>query len=1188
MSGVDTDFIVRDLAMRMQRSADRKQGRTPGVVFVLGAGCSMQYQFPGFTELLTRVHEYYHGPLPRPGLDDAAVDEIVQRIGKDPEEGREYAFDKVHEAQSRRPFGFEDLRASVDQIWKIHGPFGRRERLSGHFPRASGADCPAYLRLADLAERHFVTAIVNLNFDSLLDQALERIQGLRGSKAPFWHYPEPASSGAPQGAPKKPAGAVEIYAPHGMLSPRSSSGDALEPQLDIAESGLFKGDTERKHTEGLLTQNHVVIIGYSGKDAKLAQVLMGDEKDGKDRKLYVINVEGAGSLLPEILRSRRSEGLVVSGSDGTFESFLEQLYGEISRPPEEPPRADSPVQAEPMIELHASRSERLALAACRDLANRVRSSLGGSEAEPGLLETHAGEIFDKCLHLATAAGLSLTPPEKFVLHAAGYLHDLGHFWGWSTLANTEHGGYELLNTHGTRTLRLLKTGFLWPLPDSPEEPWGADRPKLTPWSALVPSAYTGESQRKLFGHLMSVCERHTSAEQSGASWILPEPPAQDDVRMTADVVARVEPDSRPATAPETAGIEFDLLFRPRLVTALFAAAEQLSGDHGFFVSKDPVIPQAQRYLQEIDDPILELCQQRERPFECEFRPWTVVAKNAGSPHAKRAPAAGEKLREWQLTRAKLAIDRLNVAISELPPAPPGEGEAATPRSARAGRKRRGKLQLLTGGRDSAPWTDPNAGSDRTAAVAAVGEVLETAMGRRSGQTLARTSSMLDLLAIYTLPAWPEPRVDLSQIRGYVAAIEDHVETRHRIPYTGVLYHHFVRSSDLRARYPVLIDHFRCDFEEILYPSWRFCGKSWRRGIDKINMARASLDFGSTLAREELVPGLHHLFPSTLHEAEAPYSGLCAHRGCIACTSRLLYILVRVKKLIVEDAKFDDLSFARPDQKEVWRIDDLIAAILEFLLSDKLEDFDWFGLAYDRKLKKDGRSRILSARYLAWAVRALALFVNFDAELKEVAETARPSYEPWRRKISPETVTAVAARLAELWTLLVGQENLVQPPRIDGNSWKPESRFEEASEYVLGDVALAYLFIKRLHHLKGRFNPPESTLDTLEKGLSDLGFPQLHDLGRFYAWPALFLLEEREGSPELSVDTYVRCAIDNPIWIRDEPDKGSWGYNVEPSQRVATSLTDFWRHVLDSEETCARYETLFKARPDLRDGRARRK
>lgn len=98
----------------------------------------------------------------------------------------------------------------------------------------------------------------------------------------------------------------------------------------------------------------------------------------------------------------------------------------------------------------------------------------------------------------------------------------------------------------------------------------------------------------------------------------------------------------------------------------------------------------------------------------------------------------------------------------------------------------------------------------------------------------------------------------------------------------------------------------------------------------------------------------------------------------------------------------------------------------------------------------------------------------------------------------------------------------------------------------------------------------NTLDELEGDSFAL-------MSRVFLLP-LFLLKDgslpdgdaKTRSAKVLVDLFRECH-ESRIWIRKEPDAGSWGFNVKNTQTIITSLMAFWRHVFENRD---RFEKAF--------------
>ncbi|HYG65376.1 MAG TPA: hypothetical protein VEL74_22530 [Thermoanaerobaculia bacterium] len=152
--------------------------------------------------------------------------------------------------------------------------------------------------------------------------------------------------------------------------------------------------------------------------------------------------------------------------------------------------------------------------------------------------------------------------------------------------------------------------------------------------------------------------------------------------------------------------------------------------------------------------------------------------------------------------------------------------------------------------------------------------------------------------------------------------------------------------------------------------------------------------------------------------------------------------------------------------------------------------------------------------------------------------------------------------------------------------------EEPHSFIFGHVALACLDLRRYDKeiqdiactdVEGRVRAMAVRL----QGVSDrLG--QLSRLSQFYLWPLQLLLDSEGLDPaavknsaensarsaaEYAAWLCIKC-VQSPVWIKGGGDAGSWGFNVKNTQAIVTSLVEFWRYALASEEREARFEEVF--------------
>lgn len=552
--------VVQSLADCLRTA--KEDPEAPGVVFLIGAGCSMQYGLPGFRELLAGV---YNNSLPKP-------------------------FKEVEEWDEGR------LRKSLEPKFRTWDPRRRRRAIAKTFPPVQGADCVGYLRLARL--RPYIRAILNMNFDLLLEEACEAVH----EPVPVFYDFKRVQGGA-------------IYKIHGTIRDEDGKG---EPIIGIDESHIFKDGKEASEVTNLLTQNHVVILGYGGGDEKILHALRsvpGADSEASPEtlpNLFVVNLSGPGIRLPNIQRKRRSEALVLEGLEAGFENFMEGLEQAIKNPEEinlAVERQDGP----PRI-LYSTQLESVAADECRKLALNVRATINVAETgRIGIIE-HGEELFERCLKLAGSAGVALTSPEKYLLLCAGYLHDLGYFLGYSTDRASENPGWQLLQNHGDFTAELLEKYL--------NEDW---RRRITP------AGYSEESRRVFAECLIDLCRGHSLSVSLGDP--IPEPKS---VKV------------------EIHGLQVSL--RPVLIGALFSTAEELAEGHPFFPSQDPIEPDPIGDWT-MEDPVLDLyLRQKARALRHEILPGRVIVQPEAGVETLTDSAA------WLLTLACRSVQWLHEVV----------------------------------------------------------------------------------------------------------------------------------------------------------------------------------------------------------------------------------------------------------------------------------------------------------------------------------------------------------------------------------------------------------------------------------------------------------------------------------------------------------------------------------------------
>lgn|GEM_PF-4130158 len=564
----DFGYVVTMLANRLRPEPPL----SPKVVFLLGAGCSKQYGLPSFQELLA------------------------------------YFWQDCYHEQPDSSWSFETLRDRLDQYWRTLGPKAREATLEKYLNRIDGKNCPAYLRLATLASHGRVKAIVNMNFDTLLEDALkvEQVPFLvstsftETSNKHLMIYKPHGSIGevSPQRSLAqlicslvsetikryleeiKTCNADGMVAAHSELMQDLKRLEKIEREtsgpndliLDIANSDLFSNPEEQRLAQELLTEHDVVVLGYSGVDAKIVAALraFAPEEDKRDKKLFAINISRPDPRLLLVMAERASQDLLVTGEDGGFENFMEFLERAVDgRVDFEAPSPSTTGYGLTFM----TRSERAALAECLGLALSIRAEINVADRSSVTIEQHGHEIYRLCLKLANAAGDCLTPPEKFLLYAAAFLHDLGYFAAYSGGNVLSNPGWKLLNEHGQMTEALIRQRV------NPSEP-------VKPVLPIMPATYTDHQQ--LLGVLCSICSHHSTWRTRQISKRKEEGPLSVQVHGRAVQV------------------------RPKLLQTLFAAAEDLAMEHPFLPSPDPVIANESESRWVVEDPVLDLFLRRKK------------------------------------------------------------------------------------------------------------------------------------------------------------------------------------------------------------------------------------------------------------------------------------------------------------------------------------------------------------------------------------------------------------------------------------------------------------------------------------------------------------------------------------------------------------------------------------------------
>jgi hypothetical protein len=1134
-------FVLDKLADRMIKARQlREKKARAGVVVVLGAGCSMQYGLPSFVDLLGYALEDMKGSenLPDPP-------------------GSEWRL--------------ESLRDRLDPDWRVAKPRELRRLLDRYLRRIPGKYCTAYLHLARLARRGYIQAVVNMNFDLLFEEAFESVAGKRPPISQTFHR-------------KGSSEEFLVYKPHGSLR----DGDGV-PILDIASSELFDEQDETQAAHELFRGNDVVLLGYSGADSKIASALNPEKLPTGTQEvppenynqLFVFNLDHPDPRLLRIIVNRRSTELTVTDYAATFENVMEQLSEELAArersssgaPETGSPEASSEASSSRDFVLrsaHFSAAEAQALDECRKLANVLRSTMAVAESGHNSLEKHAETIFGLCLELAGNAGLGLTAPEKYLLYCAAYLHDLGYFWAHSGSKSDKKTGWSLLTSHGRHTAELLQKH----LPEA-MRPRPGTRQGLLPRTSRTASAdetYPGEAVARL---LIEICRDHSLDPEDRRNG------------------------SKPQQQILVGG--FPIPIRMGIVQALFDAAEELSEGHPFYPSPYPLdsFPAAREddhpepaTEQAIEDPILDLYlrrKQREIQFEYDRGRVTAWVRCGGQDRARpgESPPEGSPTAAGALLAA-LARDAVQ-DLGSVSAAPSDRGWGLVFCS----------VPAIPADETDLPALIKAALDERlTERVESLAKLAE----ERPEFQVGLVPSVLDMVAVYTDPAYvtvkssdgKEKRLcTFDDSRGVETALA--IVAEHPSPGPKPLLQRYFEirygGGASRGDAAETMETVFCNtFARIYYPVWRFCADNWLQGTDAVVMARASLDLGSSRYRDEVTRGLADLVEDKItfkSSTEVPdywraygpksrWDGEPAwafgHDGCTVCTSRLLYILATARRLLPTD------DLRKPFRHhDGHTLDGTVERLLRYLLSRGEDDPCWWGIEeQQRAAERDGHGdkALCSADYDAWAVRALAHVLTVDQEIRE------KSGNPWLGGKECGIGRSEVVQLLETrWRKLAeSPAEAVQTKKTRGISLLSD-RAEEPHSYILGHIGITYLTLRHLSaELRQAISLEESSWEEpvahLREAREIFRNRRPSQLSRFYAWPAEVFLstfettESKRHQAEQALVGLLHDCLTSRIWIRSGEGKGSWGYNIENTQRIVSSLTTFWRAAFEDPDRFA--------------------
>ena len=1099
--------IYQSLAYYMRRSATG--GESEGVVFILGAGCSMQYGLPGFERLL-------------------------QDIARD------------HLPESSDGGSVRELRRSQEVFWSALTTKARQEILQAHLGGGQGRWCLGYLILAKLLHKGWVKAILDMNFDGLLEQACHEIG-----------YQPRFSDGL-----ATPTGG-EVLKIHGGLAPEHG-----RPIISLKETEFFGKGRVARNLNRLLLENHIVMLGYEGEDPDLRHALwnrshpLEDETGREDgspveasqdpKRIFVFQVEGINPQLFELIRRRNSDLLTLSGPEAGFENVMEALWrlcegaagdplgtvdgaeGVVARDRRKVQRTVDRTLSQirrgalggPETELYVTNAERIALACCFGLAQEIRAGINVPEVSRVRIDEHAEEVYAHCNAIARAVGFFLTPPEKHLLFCTAILHDLGYFLGCAEGETQAVRGWWFLHTHGERTAEILDRAL-------------EEHPYLV--RAIYPVSYHSDDWPRFWTVLLQLCHCHTWLPPSGQEleigWSLGSEPFE--LRILGQRVA----------------------VRADALLALFVLAELLSGEQP--------VPDFSSYQFEqgptpIEDPVMSLLLHHPAATFAIDGPVIRFQPEGGAGATKR------KTLELQLDRVRYAADQVEVSCGgETPP-----GRRSLPLVSALGEV----------------W-DRSGASNHSAMPDALEEhLIERIDGLRQVEgALDPQARQRDLVAVFCLPGHrpvddgvsPKGRLRSVESGSAIDALQEwsqrvrvdlRLEVEPRVPLHQVAHRIADAGPRPALRRSMLGLYFECraariggrvaqDFvdyyEARLYPAWRFFASAWLSDVYHISMARSCLDFGSTDVRIEVGQGIQDLLKSRVFWKDEGRAQ--AHDGCTLCTGRLIQICCRLANIDPAGRLASERATGEHSVRRALR------GLLEYLVQRDVGDPAWMGNELER---------FQSIEYLAVGVRSLASVLAQDAS----------SGGAWLRNWGIDK-DRIARCFREQWQKLsqLSADQLIKHSVEDSVVLCLSDVARTLSillEYV--DQELLTVDLDVVRHLATQLDEASVSLRGGTLGFVDnLHLPIQALLSNLAARGLLPRSAERLESLRRSMVRVCYDCANCGVWITRGEDTGSWGYNADNTLDLVQGLEEAWRHMLAHQQL---FDPIFEAMsPSLAEG-----
>jgi hypothetical protein len=214
-----------------------------------------------------------------------------------------------------------DVDERFDRMWEETTPANRNIMLQIYFKDLQPS--PGYHHLAQLIKEGCFDIVITLNFDNVLEAALD----LAGVSDKAVIVGGDFTDSAFVRSVEDPLPRVKILKLHGSARSANTFLFTREEMLDYPE--------EVRMLVGNLTRRDIIMCGYGFDDLCMKRAF-----SLKGESIWCVNPAGAPIELRPVMKKRQSENKVVEKDEGSFDNFFTALAGELHR---EAPRADKPV-----------------------------------------------------------------------------------------------------------------------------------------------------------------------------------------------------------------------------------------------------------------------------------------------------------------------------------------------------------------------------------------------------------------------------------------------------------------------------------------------------------------------------------------------------------------------------------------------------------------------------------------------------------------------------------------------------------------------------------------------------------------------------------------------------------------------------------------------------------------------------